>query len=482
MFYRGPSLGPALPPLLGHSQFHFAGFLSRYFTGVHFFDIHPPLARLLLAASAKLGGYVHRGLSITHIGQPYGDTSYVPARAGSAFFGAATAPAGYDIARTIGLSRLSALLLGIFLCLDQLLVIESRLILVDSQLAFFAIAALAAALRLWRSPYGSGRRFFYLIATAVLGGAAVSSKWTGAITPLLIAMVSATGLVFPVGGRLAIWEMAVAGASAIAVYVSAFYVHFKLLPLANTDDHDDLFMSQDFQSTLIGNKHYDPSARYSFPRAFVELNKVMLSSNAAITTRHPWESTWREWPLNLRGILYAQEDAPQVEGGPDVSHLSVKVYLIASPFISVFVLAAMAIFVIALVVHLVHLSRSRGKGSSKDSSSAGGTVRDGCIEEDGLTFKYVAGAFFMAGYILNLLPFMLVTRCTFLYHYIPAYLYGMLATAVGVDLLPRGARMGVVGVGIVAAAGAFGYWAPWVYGTPIDAAAHEARQWLSRWD
>eukprot|EP00168_Porphyra_purpurea_P011093 TRINITY_DN2790_c0_g1_i4.p1 TRINITY_DN2790_c0_g1~~TRINITY_DN2790_c0_g1_i4.p1 ORF type:complete len:277 (+),score=103.98 TRINITY_DN2790_c0_g1_i4:527-1357(+) len=276
--------------------------------------------------------------------------------------------------------------------------------------------------------------------------------------------------------------MAVAGASAIAVYVSAFFVHLTLLPLANTDDQDDLFMSEAFQSTLVGNKHYDPSARYSFPRAFVELNQAMLSSNAAITTRHPWESTWWEWPLNLRGILYAQEDAPQVEGGPDVSHLSVKVYLIASPFISVFVLAAMAMFVIAFVAHLVRLARGRRKGGSKGGGSAGDTVRDCRPEEDGLTFKYVAGAFFMAGYILNLLPFMLVKRCTFLYHYIPAYLYGMLATAVGVDLLPRGARMGVVSVGIWAAAAAYAYWAPWVYGTPMDAAAHGARQWLRRWD
>lgn len=406
----------SLPLLfLTRPQFHFAGFLSRYFTGVHFFDIHPPLARLLLAAAAKAGGYVHRGLKITHIGQPYGETSYVPARAGAAFFGAATAPAGYDIARTIGLSRLSSLLLGVFLCLDQLLVIESRLILVDSQLAFFAIAALAAALRLWRSPYGTGRRFGYLVATALLGGAAVSSKWTAAITPVLIAAVSATGLVFPVEGRLAVWEMGVAGALAISVYVSAFFVHLKLLPLANTDDQDDLFMSRGFQATLVGNKHYDPAAKYSFPRAFLELNQVMLSSNAAITTRHPWESTWREWPLNLRGILYAQEDAPSVEGGPDVSHLSVKVYLIASPFISVFVLVAMAAFVVALLVYLVRLARG-----TKGTPWAGGAMRDGSADEDRLTFKYVAGTFFLAGYTLNLLPFMLIARCTFLYHYIPA--------------------------------------------------------------
>lgn len=408
----------------------------------------------------------------------------MPARAGAAFFGAATAPAGYDIARTIGLSRSSALLLGIFLCLDQLLVIESRLILVDSQLAFFAIAALAAALRLWRSPYGGVRRFGYLVATALFGGAAVSSKWTAAITPLLIAAVSATGLVFPVEGRLALWEMAVAGALAISVYVSAFFVHLKLLPLANTDDQDDLFMSRGFQATLVGNKHYDPAATYSFPRAFVELNRVMLSSNAAITTRHPWESTWREWPLNLRGILYAQEEATAVEGGPDVSDLSVKVYLIASPFISIFVLVAMAAFVIALLVHLVRLARGGGRrgGGAKGSDWAGGPMRDARSSGDVLTFKYVAGAFFLTGYTLNLLPFMLIKRCTFLYHYIPAYLYGLLATAVGVDLLPPRPRAAVVLAGGVAATAAFGYWAPWVYGTPLTAAAHQARQWLSRWD
>ena len=34
----------------------------------------------------------------------------------------------------------------------------------------------------------------------------------------------------------------------------------------------------------------------------------MLRANASITQRHPWETVWYEWMLNLRGLLYYSYD------------------------------------------------------------------------------------------------------------------------------------------------------------------------------
>ena len=38
-------------------ELHFGSFASRYFTGEYFFDIHPPLGKMLIALAAWIGGF-----------------------------------------------------------------------------------------------------------------------------------------------------------------------------------------------------------------------------------------------------------------------------------------------------------------------------------------------------------------------------------------------------------------------------------------
>ena len=45
------------PDSLVFDEVHFGKFVSAYFTGEYYFDIHPPLGKLLIALGAKLGGY-----------------------------------------------------------------------------------------------------------------------------------------------------------------------------------------------------------------------------------------------------------------------------------------------------------------------------------------------------------------------------------------------------------------------------------------
>lgn len=71
----------------------------------------------------------------------------------------------------------------------------------------------------------------------------------------------------------------------------------------------DAFMFVDFQKTIIGNGHYDPAApKPPFWSTFFYLNREMLRANASIMQRHPWETVWWEWILNLRGLLYYSYD------------------------------------------------------------------------------------------------------------------------------------------------------------------------------
>jgi len=64
---------------------YFGLFAEKYLTGQYYFDIHPPLGKLILAAAASLGA------ATTHfsfdIGKAYPDAAYVRMRMTTALFG-----------------------------------------------------------------------------------------------------------------------------------------------------------------------------------------------------------------------------------------------------------------------------------------------------------------------------------------------------------------------------------------------------------
>jgi dolichyl-phosphate-mannose--protein O-mannosyl transferase len=93
------------------------------------------------------------------------------------------------------------------------------------------------------------------------------------------------------------------------------------------------------------------------------------------------------------------------------------------------------------------------------------------------------GRYCFAGYALNLLPYLGVTRQAFVYHYMPALYYGSILVGVLMDmLLPRSLKSGVAAAVIAASAAAFLLLAPWVYALPITHSAHASRRWISTWD
>src|SRR3954447_6188728 len=114
---RLPRLG--LPPDTVFDEVYFKQFAGAYFTHKYYFDIHPPLGKLLLAGWAKLIG-VNPG-SIT-----------TPPATGLRWFvalaGILVVPLVYGIVRRLSGSRLAAGLAGLVVALDGALIVESRFI------------------------------------------------------------------------------------------------------------------------------------------------------------------------------------------------------------------------------------------------------------------------------------------------------------------------------------------------------------------
>jgi dolichyl-phosphate-mannose--protein O-mannosyl transferase len=83
------------------------------------------------------------------------------------------------------------------------------------------------------------------------------------------------------------------------------------------------------------------------------------------------------------------------------------------------------------------------------------------------------------GYLANMLPFMVVPRGMFLYHYLPALIFAILGIGPLLDRVDRNRMLGT----ILLAASIFGfvYFAPLTYGIPVSKAAMSRMFWFDGW-
>jgi len=72
-------------------EYHFGKFVNWYLSGTYFFDIHPPLGKLILTAAARFGGYGGTD-TFSSIGAPLLDANIVYVRGAAAFAGALIVP------------------------------------------------------------------------------------------------------------------------------------------------------------------------------------------------------------------------------------------------------------------------------------------------------------------------------------------------------------------------------------------------------
>lgn len=439
-------------------ELHFSKFMDRVLTGTWFFDIHPPLGKLILAYGSAMFGYVpDRTFVIEKIGMQYPATvKFLIPRIISASFSTVTVPLTYLVARRLTISQPSAVLAGVMVGTDFLGIIEGRLILMDSQLLAFCQLSLICALELWRTPRTEKKKHFMLLtATGLMSGVALSIKHTALGTPGLIAVISFFGTVF-LDEPLRIWECLYAAGVGIAFHAWTFYIMFNTL--THSGGKYDNFMQTNFQQTLIGNKLYNPSIkRQPFWKLFGYLNFRMVASNAAIKKRHSWESTYYQWVCNWRGVLYYVKT---LEDGR-----SERIYLFGNPavlWVVLFVVFVFSVFGVCMLRYRKEFfSGKRGRE---------------------LQHSYAICGFLLAGWLCNLLPYMLVDRAAFIYHYIPGLFYGQLLTAASFDLLPRRTKYTLIVVFGTLMVTALVYWAPFIYSLPLTRDELSRRRWLPRWN
>lgn len=432
-----------VPNEIVFDEVYFRTFASNYLNGHYFFDIHPPLVKLLFASIGSLFQ-----LSAPQVAS--GDMGIILLRLLPALAGAALVPLVYLILRQLHFGRRIATLGGLCILLDNALLVESRFVLMDSLLLLAGFGAISAYLA-FRKAEGR-RRWMYVLVMSLLLGALVSTKWTGLAIVWLVSVVWLyEGVLRRWPWRRMVGEGAVVVLTITVIYVGSFMVHFTLL---NRSGDGDAYMSERFQSTLRGSRYYDARAHVSFWDKLIELNHEMYSAQSSLNgVTHPYASRWYSWPFMLRPIYYWQGQTLQ-DGRQG------NIYLLGNPVIWVAGTISVTVALVALAVSSKWLRARRG-----------------------LT------VFLLAGYMINFVPFAFIDRPMFLYHYLFAFVLSILLFCVVVEGLfnwqatkySRRATQWTYSAILVAMCLSFVYFLPLSYGLPLSQSDLQQHMWLQSW-
>ncbi len=442
-------------------EVHFGKFISGYFTHEYFFDIHPPLGKLMISGVGYITGF-EPGFSFAEIGQGFPDNAFLWLRLLPVLAGTLLPAIIFLLAIRLGLSSLASLAAGLFVVLENALLTQSRFMLLDPLLLLFGFSALLFYF-IYETRSHDAK---FLLPAGILAAMAVSVKWTGGTFWAIIMIVE----VFKtVTNRWMVknWTHYLISRAAFlivipgVIYFSIFALHFALLTKSGPGD---AFMTPEFRKTLIGsadsiNADLQP---LNILQKFKELNFQMYKSNATLTATHPYSSKWYAWPLMIRPIYYWNGSAPPTGPGQASSpQVQSRIYLLGNP--AVWWASTLAVFYLAVTALALILKALKNK-----------TVLI-------LWRANNLPVFLLGSWIINLLPFVGISRAMFSYHYFPALIFAIISLAYLVgQLSPKNQKRAFVAL-ITASVAAFIFFAPLTYGLPLSEKMYNARVWLKTW-
>jgi dolichyl-phosphate-mannose--protein O-mannosyl transferase len=193
---------------------------------------------------------------------------------------------------------------------------------------------------------------------------------------------------------------------------------------------------------------------------------------------HRYCSTWYTWLLMIRPVAYFYQTAqsaiePLPVMGPPLLAADGKViydvHAIGNPVLWWLSTAA----ILFLLWMLVQRAASWGIGNRQERSIRSPLPADTWIV-----------LYLVLNWLANLLPWVRVTRCTFMYHYMGASVFAGLAIAFVVDQCLHSYRrqyraLGVTIIFLILVA--FVFWMPIYLGLPLSPQSYRLRMWLPSW-
>ncbi|KAH0785840.1 Dolichyl-phosphate-mannose-protein mannosyltransferase [Histomonas meleagridis] len=359
----------------------------------------------------------------------YSDESYVPLRITPSFFSSLCSPLLYLTMRFSSFSKFSSLTTSILICFDTSMICEGKFILSDGLLHFFTclhLTILSYSLSLSRNTTSYK---LWQVLTGLSLGAACSCKNTALGLCALNGLIHSIELFYEIKHfstfyfRELIYRGCVLFLCAFFIYILSFNIHFIVLPYYGQGNG---YLPPDMQHqlvdpNLIGHEIWGNRVLgHSLIWRSLELTLIMHTGNMHITKFHPYQSRPIGWPLltDIKVAFWFEKDREIACMG------NVFTYYFA--FFGVFAL------------FFAWFSE-----------------------------KWLIAIKFSLGWCVSYLPFFLVPRSMYLYHYLIPLMLGSCAFGAAIDIFIPQFLRGIVAA-FVCFLVIFGFilWAPYTYGLP----------------
>ncbi|MEM8639277.1 MAG: phospholipid carrier-dependent glycosyltransferase [Cyanobacteria bacterium P01_G01_bin.54] len=440
-------------------EIYYPVFANRYLLGDYVYNSHPPLSQYIIAMGIWLGSHLPIGQEMVNglTGSVRSTWSY---RWLNGLAGAGIPVILGLIATRLSGKRLLGAIAALVALLDGLFLVESRyglnniyLVLLGLLSHWFLILALTQPNQIPQRGRGGFRtrpdkpslsRWQLLTIAGSCLGAAIAVKWNGLGFGLVIYGLWLSLKLRPPPDPHSPWQ-GLAGLS-----FTTLLGYFVALPL------------------LVYGLLWIPHLWLNPELNLWQLHRAMLAFHGAVGSGvdvHPYCSPWYSWPLMARPVAYFYSTAADlkslVPAVPPLPHgfekIVYAVHAMGNPLLWWCSTVAIALMLV------------------------------GCF---GFRAEPMAGfwpaslwRYCLWGYGANLLPWALVSRCTFLYHYMSALVFAQLALAYWIwqawqqPGLSRAIALSILGLGGLA----FWFWSPIYLGLPLTPAAYQLRMWFEQW-
>lgn len=505
-------------------EVYYPVFANRYLLGEPVYNAHPPLSQYIITVGIWLGSHLPFGQDITNgfLGSIRSTFSYrwLNALTGS-FIPLVVGAIAYRLTHRRSYGAIAAL----FAALDGLFLVESRFALNNIYLVIFGLLGQLFLLLALEEPIH--RRWQKLVFSGIFFGLSAAIKWNGLGFLLGIYLVWLINWVltatanrqkkkdFPPPNPTRALEKS----SATEDKNRRSSYPFPASTVSDTDERSGWFSNGIFPiqnsptptaSEELKNSNIPNSKRVSLPLhnlsqlnlfhlvwylgivpvatysiswiphllmnpkpGFWQMQQRILLFHESVGNGpkvHPYCSPWYSWLVMWRPVAYVHQTArnlgESIPSLPALPNKSVKVvydvHAMGNPILWWLSTAATVLLFLLLVQRLG--SRQLWRGHLATSS--------------------LLAIFLICNFCANLLPWLKVTRCTFIYHYMAASVFSGLAIAWLVDSWlhsPRYIFRQIALAIIVIIAVAFIFWLPIFLGLPLSPMGYKMRMWFPNW-
>lgn len=442
-------------------EVYYAKFANNYLTGTRFFNAHPPLSQYIIAIGIWIGSHLPIGQdtvnSLTGSMRSTWSYRWLNALTGS-FIPLVIAAIAYQLNR----SKSYALIAALFAAVDGLFLVESRYALNNVYLVILGLLGQLCFLIALSQP--KQKRWGTLALSGVFFGASACIKWNGLWFLLGVYMMWA-----------AAWLIQQVGLGKNSQEAEAKGGKLAQIPLQNLNQLNVRHLIWNFAiiPVLTYSLLWIPHLQMNPTPGFWQAQKDILVFHEKIGSGpevHPYCSSWYSWLLMWRPVAYfyqtARDTAEQVPAYPPLPGSAGKViydvHAMGNPILWWLSTAAIVLLLLLLAISLIESIRW----------------------QSALTPHTWIALYLSLNWLANLLPWVRVTRCTFLYHYMGSLVFAELALAWLVDRWFhsdqahfRSASITIIALVLVA----FVFWLPIYLGLPLSVQGYQLRMWFRSW-